>query len=45
MAIAELDSGPGGIGLTAWLNQTYARFGTYDILGRRYNFSVTYRFN
>jgi hypothetical protein len=31
--IAELDTVPGGIGLTAWLNQTYASFGTYDILG------------
>ena len=31
--IAELDSVPGGIGLTAWLNQTYASFGTHDILG------------
>jgi hypothetical protein len=27
MAITELDSVPGGIGLTAWLNQTYARVG------------------
>ena len=26
--ISELDSVPGGIGLTAWLNQTYARLGT-----------------
>src|ERR1051326_1735384 len=24
--IAEIDSVPGGIGLTAWLNQTYSRF-------------------
>ncbi len=31
-AIAELDSVPGGIGLTAWLNATYAGFG-HDILG------------
>jgi hypothetical protein len=31
--IAELDTVPGGIGLTAWLNQTYARFGTDDIIG------------
>jgi len=31
--IAELDTVPGGIGLTAWLNQTYASFGTHDILG------------
>ncbi len=30
--IAEIDSVPGGIGLTAWLNQTYAPFGG-DILG------------
>lgn len=32
-AIAELDSVPGGIGLTAWLNQTYSRFGTFDVIG------------
>jgi len=31
-AISELDSVPGGIGLTAWLNETYAGLG-YDILG------------
>src|SRR4029434_4491842 len=31
--IAELDNVPGGIGLTQWLNQTYARFGTHDIIG------------
>ncbi|MEI8340908.1 MAG: hypothetical protein WCH43_05135 [Verrucomicrobiota bacterium] len=31
--IAELDTVPGGIGLTAWLNQTYAKFGTHDLLG------------
>ena len=31
-AISELDSVPGGIGLTAWLGQTYAQFGG-DILG------------
>ena len=31
--IAELDNVPGGIGLTQWLNQTYAQFGTHDILG------------
>ena len=31
--IAELDTVPGGIGLTAWLNQTYSTFGTHDILG------------
>jgi len=30
--IAELDSVPGGIGLTAWLNQTYGELG-YDVLG------------
>src|SRR3954453_5519434 len=30
--IAEIDSVPGGIGLTAWLNQTYTAFGT-DIIG------------
>ncbi len=31
--IAELDSVPGGIGLTQWLNATYAAFGTHDLLG------------
>ena len=31
--IAELDTIPGGIGLTAWLNQTYAQFATHDIVG------------
>src|ERR1700731_1539780 len=30
--IAEIDSVPGGIGLTAWLNQTYAALGR-DVLG------------
>ncbi|MGC3988364.1 MAG: hypothetical protein QM796_01520 [Chthoniobacteraceae bacterium] len=30
--IAELDTVPGGIGLTAWLNQVYASLG-YDVLG------------
>ncbi len=30
--IAETDSVPGGIGLTAWLNQTYAKLG-FDVLG------------
>jgi len=30
--IAEVDSVPGGIGLTGWLNQTYAGFG-FDIIG------------
>jgi hypothetical protein len=27
LAVTELDSVPGGIGLTAWLNQTYAKMG------------------
>ena len=31
-AIAEIDSVPGGIGLTGWLNQTYARLGA-DVIG------------
>ncbi len=31
-AIAELDTVPGGIGLTAWLNQTYASLGE-DVIG------------
>lgn len=31
--IAELDTVPGGIGLTQWLNATYASFGTHDVLG------------
>jgi len=30
--IAEIDSVPGGIGLTAWLNQTYAAIGS-DVIG------------
>lgn len=30
--IAEVDSVPGGIGLTAWLNQTYASLGS-DVIG------------
>lgn len=30
--IAEVDSVPGGIGLTAWLNKTYAGLG-FDVLG------------
>ena len=30
--IAEIDSVPGGIGLTGWLNQTYAALGR-DVLG------------
>lgn len=33
ITIVELDNIPGGIGLTAWLNQTYARLGAHDILG------------
>jgi len=32
-AIVELDTVPGGIGLTAWLNETYAQFGTHDVIG------------
>jgi hypothetical protein len=31
-AICELDQIPGGIGLTAWLNETYASFG-HEVLG------------
>jgi hypothetical protein len=31
-SICELDQIPGGIGLTAWLNETYAEFG-FDVLG------------
>ena len=31
--IAEVDTVPGGIGLTAWLNQTYAQFETDDVIG------------
>lgn len=31
--IAELDTVPGGIGLTQWLNATYASFGTHDVIG------------
>src|ERR1700759_783977 len=31
--IAELDTVPGGIGLTAWLNATYASFGPHDLIG------------
>ena len=30
--IAEIDSVPGGIGLTAWLNQTYAKLG-HEVIG------------
>jgi hypothetical protein len=32
LAISELDSVPGGIGLTAWLNQTYAKNGA-EVIG------------
>lgn len=32
LRVTELDSVPGGIGLTAWLNQTYARLGM-EVLG------------
>jgi len=32
IAISELDSVPGGIGLTAWLNQTYGQLG-FEVLG------------
>jgi hypothetical protein len=32
LSVTELDSVPGGIGLTGWLNQTYAAMGA-DILG------------
>lgn len=32
MAISELDSVPGGVGLTAWLNQAYAAEG-FDVVG------------
>lgn len=32
LAISELDSVPGGIGLTAWLNQTYTGLG-FDVVG------------
>jgi hypothetical protein len=34
LAVTELDSVPGGIGLTAWLNQTYADMGA-EVLGGR----------
>lgn len=34
-AISELDSVPGGIGLTAWLNQTYSALGAAVIGGGR----------
>jgi hypothetical protein len=32
LSITELDSVPGGIGLTAWLNQTYSRMGS-EVVG------------
>jgi len=32
LALTELDSVPGGVGLTAWLNQTYAQIGA-SVLG------------
>ncbi|HXJ60857.1 MAG TPA: hypothetical protein VNU68_29785 [Verrucomicrobiae bacterium] len=32
LVISELDSVPGGIGLTAWLNQTYSALG-FDVIG------------
>lgn len=32
-AIAEIDSVPGGIGLTGWLNRTYSQFGDWVIGG------------
>src|SRR6266436_1455996 len=32
LSVTELDSVPGGIGLTAWLNQTYASLGA-DVIG------------
>ncbi len=32
ISVTELDSVPGGIGLTAWLNQTYAQAG-FEVLG------------
>ncbi len=35
LAITELDSVPGGIGLTAWLNETYAAAGTPVLGGAR----------
>ncbi len=34
ITLAEIDSVPGGIGLTAWLNQTYASLGA-DVIGGR----------
>jgi len=41
--IAELDTVPGGIGLTAWLNATYAGFGTHDLLGGAIGMVVGFR--
>jgi hypothetical protein len=35
LAISELDSVPGGIGLTAWLNQTYSHLGAKVMGGDR----------
>lgn len=35
LAISELDSVPGGIGLTAWFNQTYAALGDVVVGGPR----------
>ena len=32
LSVTELDSVPGGVGLTAWLNQTYSRTGS-EVLG------------
>src|SRR5215813_15197102 len=32
VSVTELDSVPGGIGLTAWLNQTYSQLGA-DVIG------------
>ena len=32
VSVTELDSVPGGIGLTAWLNQTYSRMG-FNVIG------------
>src|SRR5664279_2186427 len=34
ISITELDSVPGGIGLTAWLNQTYAKVGQASSLSK-----------
>src|SRR6267154_3959146 len=40
--IAEIDSVPGGIGLTAWLNQTYSSFDN-DIIGGANGMSEGFR--